>query len=61
MTIEQELKGKTYTVPEIAELLEMSRTAVYTAIREGTLQAYQCGRTYKVTEKQLRAYLERKN
>lgn len=61
MSIADELKGKTYTVPEIAKLLEISTNAVYTAIKEGTLQAYQCGRTYKVTEKQLKAYLLRKN
>lgn len=48
------------TIPEVAELAGVSRTAVLYAVRENRIKgAFQIGRTWAIPEKSARAYAPR--
>jgi excisionase family DNA binding protein len=46
------------TLPEVAERLKVSRRTVYRWIKSGDLDAYQLSREYRITERDLKAFLE---
>jgi excisionase family DNA binding protein len=46
------------TVAEVAEMLRVSTMTVYRLIRTGELPAVRIGRSYRVREPDLEAYLE---
>ena len=46
------------TVAEVADLFRVSSMTVYRLIRNGELPAVRVGRSYRVTESDLQAYLE---
>lgn len=46
------------TVAEVASIMRVSRMTVYRLIRRGQLKAIRVGRNYRVTEEDLKAYLE---
>lgn len=46
------------TVAEVAELFRVSSMTVYRLIRSGELPAVRVGRSYRVTQQDLQAYLE---
>jgi excisionase family DNA binding protein len=48
------------TLPELAERLQVSRRTVYRWIKDGSLNAYQFGREYRITESDLKDFLERR-
>lgn len=47
-----------YTVDDIAELLQVSQRTVYDYLRSGKLKGKKIGKSWKVTEEALRAFLE---
>lgn len=46
------------TVAEVAELFRVSSMTVYRLIRNGELPALRVGRSYRVSEEDLQAYLQ---
>ncbi len=50
--------GTFYTVAEVATLVRLSKMSVYRLIHSGQLEAVQFGRSFRVSEKALNAYLE---
>jgi len=48
------------TLPELAERLQVSRRTVYRWIKDGSLNAYQLGREYRITESDLKDFLQRR-
>jgi len=48
---------KVYTLEEIAELLHITRRTLYTYVKEGKLKAVKVGKYWRVTEKNLEAFL----
>jgi excisionase family DNA binding protein len=50
--------GKFLTVAEVAAIVRLSKMSVYRLIHSGQLEAVQFGRSFRVTEKALNAYLE---
>jgi excisionase family DNA binding protein len=51
--------GKLYTVAEVAAILQVSVVTVRRLIHRGELNGYWIGRQYRISEQQLREYLER--
>jgi len=49
---------KLYTPREIADQLKVARGTVYAAISKGDLQSFKIGRNRRISEEQLRLYLE---
>ena len=49
--------GKFLTVAEVAGIVRLSKMSVYRLIHSGQLEAVQFGRSFRVTEKALNAYL----
>lgn len=49
---------KVYTVEEIAELMKVTKTTVYSYIKRGELKAKKIGKYYRVTEANLKEFLE---
>ncbi len=54
----EEAGTRLFKVADIAEALLVSRMTVYRMIRSGALPAVQFGRSFRVTEYDLRRYLE---
>ena len=50
--------GKFLTVAEVASIVRLSKMSVYRLIHSGQLEAVQFGRSFRVPEKSLNAYLE---
>ncbi len=50
--------GRFLTVAEVASILRLSKMSVYRLIHSGQLEAVQFGRSFRVPEKSLNAYLE---
>jgi excisionase family DNA binding protein len=50
---------KFWTVAEVAETLRVSRMSVYRLIHSGELEAVQFGRSFRVSEAALEAYLKK--
>lgn len=52
---------KVYTLEELVEVLQVTRRTLYNYIREGKLKAAKMGKYWRVTEKQLEAFLRATN
>ncbi len=50
-------KGEYLTIPQLAEVLGISRIAVYRKVKKGQIKAVKIGRTYAVPQKQIAAIL----
>ena len=50
-------RARFLTVREVADVIRVSRMTVYRLIRKGDLPAVQVGRTYRVREADVDAYL----
>lgn len=50
---------KVYTLDEIAELLHVTRRTLYTYVKDGKLKAVKVGKYWRVTEKNLEAFLSK--
>lgn len=50
---------KTLTVPEVAELLNMTKPGIYKWLREGVLPGYKVGSTWFIIRDELRQTLEK--
>lgn len=48
----------TYSVPELAAHWHVDKRTVYSMIRNGTLVAFRCGSTYRITDKAVREHEE---
>ena len=46
------------TLPEVAERLKVSRRTVYRWVKAGNLSAYKFANEYRITESDLKAFLE---
>jgi excisionase family DNA binding protein len=51
--------GRFYTVAEVAAMIRLSKMSVYRLIHSGQLEAVQFGRSFRVPESALNAYLAR--
>ncbi|MDF9409553.1 helix-turn-helix domain-containing protein [Pelotomaculum isophthalicicum JI] len=49
---------KVYTLDEVAEVLKLKKVTLYNYIRSGKLPAAKFGRDYRVTEEDLRVFIE---
>lgn len=49
---------KVYTLDEVAAILKLHRRTVTTYIRDGKLKAVKIGKYWKITEENLKAFLE---
>lgn len=49
---------KTYTLQEVADILRVTRQALYNNIRKGNLKPAKCGKEYRITEEQLQDILQ---
>ena len=50
--------GRFLTVAEVAAIVRLSKMSVYRLIHSGQLEAVQFGRSFRVSEKALDAYLQ---
>ena len=50
--------GKFLTVAEVAAIVRVSKMSVYRLIHSGELEAVQFGRSFRVSEEAVNAYLE---
>ena len=50
-------KEKYITIPQLAELLGVSRIAVYNRVKKGEIPATKIGRTYVITDKTIASIL----
>jgi excisionase family DNA binding protein len=50
-------KPKYITIPQLAELLGVSRIAVYNRVKKGEIPATKIGRTYVITDKTISSIL----
>lgn len=48
-----------YTVAEAADLMSISRSRLYELIHAGQIQSVKFGRSRRITEEQMRVFLER--
>jgi excisionase family DNA binding protein len=55
-----EVDERYLTLPEVAERLKVSRRTVYRWIKDGDLNAYKFANEYRITESDLKAFLERR-
>lgn len=51
---------KYMTIPQLAEILGMSRIAVYKKVRQGQIKAEKIGRTYVISDRNIQNILSRK-
>lgn len=49
---------KVYTLDEVAEILKLKKVTLYNYVRSGKLPAAKFGRDYRVTEEDLKAFIE---
>lgn len=54
-----ELMNKLYTAQEIADKLQIKKTTVYELIKRGELYSSKVGKQLRISEQQLKQYLER--
>jgi len=54
------LKNKYLTIPQLAELLGISRIAVYKKVKKGQIRATKIGRTYVISDEQITSVLGQK-
>ena len=50
-------KGEYLTIPQLADLLGISRIAVYRKVKKGQIKAVRIGRNYAIAQKQVAAVL----
>ena len=50
-------KGEYLTIPQLAEILGISRIAVYRKVKKGQIKAVKIGRAYAIPQKQIAAIL----
>lgn len=50
---------KYITIPELAQILGVSRIAIYNRVKKGQIPATKVGRTYVITDQTLKAILGR--
>ncbi len=50
-----------YTLDELAELLKVTKRTLYNYVRSGKLEAVKVGREWRVTEEQLKDFLQSKS
>ena len=48
---------KTYTVQELVKVLKISQNSVLKLLREGTIKGAKVGRVWRVSEENLRAFI----
>lgn len=48
----------TYTVEEVAELLDLSRGITYASLKDGTIPAERVGRRWVISRRRLHAWLD---
>lgn len=49
---------KFYTTQEVADMMQYHRDTIRRLIREGKIEAYKFGKSYKISEEQLKKFLE---
>lgn len=49
---------RVYTIEQVAEKLSVTRRTVYSYVKEGKLKAVKIGKYWRVTEDNLKAFLE---
>lgn len=50
--------NKTYTLKQVAELLQVSKQTIYNYIKAGKLQATKTGKEYRITDEQLEQFVK---
>ena len=55
-----EVDERYVTLPEVAERLKVSRRTVYRWIKDGDLNAYKFANEYRITERDIKDFLERR-
>lgn len=48
---------KVYTLDEVAEILKVTKRTLYNYIKEGTLKAVKMGKSWRVSEESLQAFI----
>lgn len=51
------MDDKIYTVPEVQEMLGISRTYAYRLVKEGKIEAFRVGKSWRITESALQAFI----
>jgi len=54
------VKNKYLTIPQLAELLGISRIAVYKKVKKGQIRATKIGRTYVISDEHITSVLGQK-
>ena len=54
------IKENYYTIEEVSNTLKVAYLTVYRWIKSGKLKAYQVGRLYRITEANLKTFVESK-
>jgi excisionase family DNA binding protein len=54
------VKKKYLTIPQLAEVLGISRIAVYKKVKKGRIRATKIGRTYVISDEQITSVLRQK-
>jgi excisionase family DNA binding protein len=54
------VKNKYLTIPQLAELLGISRIAVYKKVKKGQIRATKIGRTYMISDEHITSVLNQK-
>jgi len=52
---------KLYTLPEVANIVRLSRRTLYTHLKSGELKAVKIGGTWRVTEESLNEFINRES
>lgn len=60
MTDEKKIDVVLYTIPEICEILEISRRTCLTYLADGRLKGQKIGGKWKVSKENLQAYMQGK-
>ena len=50
---------KTYTLDEVAQILQLTRRTLYSYVKAGQLKAVKIGRSWRVTEAALQEFLSK--
>lgn len=48
---------KVYTLDEVADILKVTKRTIYNYLKAGTLPAVKMGKSYRVTEENLREFI----
>ena len=57
-TVIKEKQRRTYTIPEIQDILDIGRTAAYSLANSGKFKVVRCGNHYRISRASFDAWLD---